>query len=176
MYHDCMSAWRFLLVISLAVLPPIFAHAHSEGQSFEVQTDTYFVDIGYDLPLQENQETLIDFGLFTLNNNEPDELASFTNVTMRIHSGSTILYERSIDKPEFGKAFATVTPKKFGHWTLTADFSTNDTLIQSSSFDVLISQPSPSDRTEIPVIVIFTVVITLLVGTAVFVFELRPTS
>lgn len=140
-----MSVWRFLLMISLAVLSPVYAHAHAEGQSFEELTNTYFVDIGYDLPLQVGQETLIDFGLFTVKNKQPDELANFTNVTVRIHSGSTVLFQRSIDKPEFGKAFATVTPKDSGNWVLTAEFSLNGVLLHSATFDILIPTSQSSD-------------------------------
>ncbi len=144
-----MNTRLIVLFACIFLLPFQQAFAHAEGQSFEEISDEYFVDIGFDTPFKQFEETLIDFGLFTLVSGEVGDLASYTNVTVRIQSGSTVLYERSIDKPEFGKAFATVTPTKSGNWLLTADFTLHDELLHSAAFSVLINATPSSENNSI---------------------------
>lgn len=164
------------LLLAVLMLLPVFASAHTGEQSFESQNDKYQTDIGYDLPFQKGQETLIDIALFEIKDSQPEGLAGYTHVVLRIYSGSAVLFERSIDKPEFGKAFATVTPNQNGHWTLSAEFSTNGTLIQSSSFDLLIADAESTSDFRVSDRVIFGVIIVLLVGTILFVFRRKPNS
>ncbi len=167
-----MHAHRFLVGL-IGILAPIACFAHGSGQTFEQKTDQHFIDIGYDTPFQVGKETLIDFGLFTLKDGEPDGLATFTNLTLTIHSGSSVLYERSIDKPEFGKVFATVTPKREGNWVLTAVFAVPEKPIETMSVDIVIQPPIIQAMSAVPDALIFSVIIAALAVCGFFIFR-RP--
>lgn len=164
------SRWIASLTLALSVLPAVVL-AHGVGASFEKQTDDFFVDVGFDRPFQVGEETLIDFSLFSVKKGKVEDLASFTKLTYSIHSGSTILATRTINKPEFGKVFETLTPDKRGNWTLTMDFMSGDTSIFKSSFEMEIlpsakAQPSVTSNTPL-----FVVIIACISATAFFIFR-----
>ncbi len=123
-------------MISILLLSPV-TMAHG-GESFEQKVGRYFVDIGYDIPLTQGQETLLDIALYEQQANGSSASIRFTDVTLRIHTGSFILLEQSVRAPEFGKTFTTVLPQRHGHMTLDSEFFAEGILLERSSFDVTI--------------------------------------
>lgn len=162
------SRWIISAALALSAVPTA-VFGHGVGASFERQTDTFFVDIGFDRSFQVGEETLIDFSLFSMKDGKVDDLASFTQLTYSIHSGSNVLTSRTITKPEFGKVFETVTPKKRGNWVLSVDFLSNDASIFSTSFDMEII-PSAKAQERSPSMGILFVVIISLIGGAGYLF------
>ncbi len=166
-----MKVRFFSLCACLLLLIPVTTAAHRDDASFETLSEKHLIDIGYDLPFQVGQETLLDFALFALAKDEAGSLASFTNVTVKLHSGATVMYQRSVDKPEFGKAFVTLTPDTAGHWSLSADFFMKDTLVDSASFDLVIKEsltPPPQEKQSIGLILVISL---LLAASAVVAFK-----
>ncbi len=167
---------RWIMSLALVILTlPVVASGHGVGTSFERQTDEFFVDIGFDRDFQVGEETLIDFSLFSVKKGKVEDLASFTKLIYSIHSGSTILASREITKPEFGKVFETVTPKKRGNWVLTVDFINDDASVYATSFDMDIipsakAQPIAASNTPL-----FVIIIACIATAAYFVFR-RPSS
>jgi len=164
------SQWIISAALGISTLPAV-AFAHGDGASFELLTDTYFVDIGYDRPFQVGEETLIDFSLLSVKKEKIEDLASFTKLTYSIHSGSNILHGRTITKPEFGKVFETITPEKRGNWTLTVDFISSDVSIFSTSFDTEILPSAKAQKRGPSTGLIFAAIFTLIGGAVYFLFR-----
>lgn len=172
-YYALMRTVRNLYALVCLIVIPVLVVAHGGAESFEKNTGRFFVDIGYDVPLQEAEESLIDIALFSLNRDTPDTLASFTSVTLRIHSGSIVLYERSVEKPPFGKAFVTVTPEEHGNWTLTAEFSQSGSIIETASFSVLIKEPNIAPLDNVFSMKVIIAIIIVMAAVSVFAFRRR---
>lgn len=132
----------FLFVAFVSVCLPTMASAHLGTYFFEKRVGDLLVDIGYDIPFMQGEETLIDFSLVKMKDNFPEGLESFDNIQWKIYSGSTILDSKSTDKPEFGKVFATVTPDRSGNWKLSTTFNNAGTTVASAEFDMTIQKGS----------------------------------
>lgn len=164
------SRWIVSLALFFATAP-VAVIGHGVGTSFERQTDEFFVDIGFDRDFQVGEETLIDFSLFSVKKGKVEDLASFTKLTYSIHSGSTVLATRAITKPEFGKVFETITPKKRGNWVLTVDFSNSDASIFTTSFDIEIIPSAKVQESAPSNTPIFFVIIGCILAAAYFLFR-----
>ncbi len=164
------SRWIISVALALSAVPAAVA-GHGVGDSFELQTESFFVDIGFDRPFQVGEETLIDFSLFSVKKGKVDDLASFTQLTYNIHSGSSILATRTITKPEFGKVFETVTPKQRGNWKLSVDFVSNDASIFTTSFDMEILPSAKAQKKAPSNTAIFIAIIAGIAGCSYFIFQ-----
>jgi hypothetical protein len=149
----------FTVALFLLCIPSV-SFAHIGAFSFEKIVDGKLVDIGYDILFERGEETLIDFGMFTLKDDYPDQLASFTRIEFSMYSGSTVMVSKSITKPEFGKAFAVVTPTRGGNWTFRAKFWNGDSLAADASFEVPIKGSStPLNISGIAVVAVLVAII-----------------
>lgn len=145
----------------LLFLPMAMAHG---GESFEKEVGKRLIDIGYDIPLTQNQETLLDIALYDMQSDGSDELLKCTSVTLTLASGSTVLLKHTVQAPTFGKTFTTVRPEKYGNFTLSVEFFQDDILLERASFDIVIreSEARPSRGALHTVMIIFVVAAFLL--------------
>lgn len=125
------------------------ALAHGSGQSFDERIGDRFVDIGFDPILQVGEETLIDFALYDMEGGTNLGLSKFTGISVTLSSGSTIQWETSFDKPDFGKAFATVTPSASGNWDLSVTFENDGTEVISATFTAPILPPAVEENSGV---------------------------
>lgn len=131
------------MAILLALVP--VALAHGAGSSFEKRVGNKLVDVGCDPAFKVGEETLLDFAVYEMEGEKVLGLSTFTKVRASFESGSLILWETVIDKPDFGKVFATVTPIRPGNWNFVVTFGdSSDSAIATAAFPVRI-EPSDAD-------------------------------
>jgi LPXTG-motif cell wall-anchored protein len=130
----------------LISVPLAFAHG---GPSFERTVGKYFIDIGYDDEFKQGREVLLDFALYSIKNGKPDSLTQVSSVTFSVLTGSTVLFTKTIPKPDFGKIFATYTPDQHGRFDLTAAFSVDGTEVVKTSFPFVVQDSAFEEGEEV---------------------------
>jgi hypothetical protein len=104
------------------------------------------VDLGYDLPLRAEQETLFDATVFHLRDGTVGGQMDFSDVTLHLSSGSLSVKSGPVKKPDFGRPLLLLTPRIQGHWLLTATFRKDGTTISSAEFPIEVLEPDPYMR------------------------------
>lgn len=128
------------LLLSFVVLCTLLpsASAHVDGLSFERESDAFFVDIGFDQPLQVGEATMFDFSLTKLSGSDKGAGADFDSVIARLLSGSVIQSEEQAIKPAFGKTTLTMTPKVGGLWSFSVQYFKKGRPMITEAFPVVI--------------------------------------
>lgn len=139
-----MKHFIITILLCIGIVPSVLAHG--ADSSFEKEIGNLLVDIGYDTPFSVTEDTLLDFAIYNMKGDEVTGLSDFTSVDVSFQSGAVTQWEKNITKPDFGKVFTTVTPKKPGNWMLHVVFSNEGNEIVSTDFPIFIEGSDLEDE------------------------------
>lgn len=129
-----------LFALSLLFFP-VVASAHGDSPSFEVQSGSYLIDIGYSQEgFRPNEEVDFDFDLFYNVEGESPAFVPFETIDVRIMRGEEEVFADTLVNqknfiPRLSYTFAEV-----GDYTLDVAYMTGSTVIAESSFDMPVGE------------------------------------
>lgn len=129
-----------MLLLSLLFIP-VIASAHGDSPSFEEQSGSYLIDIGYSREgFRPNEEVDFDFDLFYNVEGEAPDFVPFETIDVRIMRGEeevfadTLVNQRNFI-PRLSYTFA-----EPGDYTLNVAYKSGSTVITESSFDMPVAE------------------------------------
>jgi len=149
------------------------ALAHGAETSFEQYAGAYFIDVGHDTPFSIEEETLLDFGLFDVVDDQVEGLSNFDEIRASFSSGATVQWSKHVQKPDFGKAFTTVTPSTPGNWILGVSYLYQGKDIATATFPFFIAGTGGASSSAGMMKGVFGVIILLFIGSGVYFFAKR---
>ena len=155
--------FSILLISIVAFSVGSMVYAHGEGASFEVQSDGYLVDIGYDPETVEALSSVrYTFDLFS---SETNEDAGFTDLWVRINQERKTLFASGVNRPEFGVTGMVYTFPESGTYEVSVRFQRDGEKLTEVTFPVeVIENADGTPDTQFPLVPVGSALLGLVVG------------
>ena len=135
-----------IVILSLTLGIPLVAVGHITGESFEVLTDEYLVDIGYSSEvITVGKIVTFDFSLYTP---EKQEQIPFSDVWASLQQDEELYFSGGIAKPRIGPSVFSLTFANPGTTTLSVRYNDGVKGIVATSVNFYVSPAEESYRGE----------------------------
>lgn len=162
-------SFRFLIGIFLLLFAGAIVDAHTVGASWEKQSGSYLIDVGYDAPsIVAGQSVRFDFNLWK--DSAESASADFVHVWVRIIKDKGTLLATGIYHQSIGPTTLLYTFADAGSYTLEASFrNAGGDELASALFPITVSEA----RETFPIYVLYAAVFLLGAG-GVWLFRYLP--
>ena len=127
---------KIFFVFLALFFPLMYISGHGTGQSLEVETGAYLVDIGYSaFGLYAGEANSFDINLL---HKETKEQISFTNVWVRIAEEELVVFASNIARARLGKTAMTFIFPDAGAYTISVRFEDEDGVIVEAGLPLVI--------------------------------------